>query len=131
VLDYSSRSGDGSEREFLGCIDLLNDYAALAFGNDVIRDMTGAINARRDLVDDPVAGPIAVVRAHARPWRNSSSLCLIWFRISRRSNGVTNGPATRRQATVCHSFSSPILRLKISVMLSVIGHWQQSGRGLE
>jgi hypothetical protein len=41
VLDYSFsiRNGDGGDREFLGYTDLLNDYAALAFGNDVIRDM--------------------------------------------------------------------------------------------
>jgi hypothetical protein len=39
VYSFSIHGGDGSDREFLGCIDLLNDYAALAFGNDVIRDM--------------------------------------------------------------------------------------------
>jgi hypothetical protein len=36
---FSIRSGDGRDREILGSIDLLNDHAALAFGNDVIRDM--------------------------------------------------------------------------------------------
>jgi hypothetical protein len=39
VYNFSIHSGDGSHREILGCTDLLNDYAALAFGNDVIRDM--------------------------------------------------------------------------------------------
>jgi hypothetical protein len=39
VYSFSIRDGDGSNREVLGFIDLLNDYAALAFGNDVIRDM--------------------------------------------------------------------------------------------
>jgi hypothetical protein len=39
VYSFSIRSGDGSDRDTLGCIDLLNDYAALAFGTDVIRDM--------------------------------------------------------------------------------------------
>src|ERR1035437_1082528 len=38
----------------------------------------------------------------------------MWFRISRRSKSVTSGSATRRQATLCHSFSSITLRLKIS-----------------
>src|SRR5450631_523130 len=46
--------------------------------------------------------------------RNSALLSLIWFRISRRSNAVTKGSATRRQATVCQSFSSYIFWLKIS-----------------
>ena len=46
--------------------------------------------------------------------RSSASLSLMWFRISRRSNTVIIGSAIRRQATVCHSFSSCILRLKIS-----------------
>jgi hypothetical protein len=39
VYSFIIRSGDGDDREFVGCIDLLNDYAARAFGNDVIRDM--------------------------------------------------------------------------------------------
>jgi hypothetical protein len=39
VYSFSIRNGDGSDREVLGFTDLLNDYAALAFGNDVIRDM--------------------------------------------------------------------------------------------
>lgn len=39
VYSFSIRNGDGSDREVLGFIDLLNDDAALAFGNDVIRDM--------------------------------------------------------------------------------------------
>jgi hypothetical protein len=39
VYNFSIRSGDGSDREHLGFTDLLNDHAALAFGNDVIRDM--------------------------------------------------------------------------------------------
>ena len=39
VYSFSIRSGDGSDREKLGFTDLLNDCAALAFGNDVIRDM--------------------------------------------------------------------------------------------
>ena len=39
VYSFSIRSGDRSERENLGLTDLLNDYAALAFRNDVIRDM--------------------------------------------------------------------------------------------
>jgi hypothetical protein len=39
VYSFSIRSGDGGGWEFLGCTDLLNDYAARAFGNDVIRDM--------------------------------------------------------------------------------------------
>jgi hypothetical protein len=42
------RSGDGSDREVLGSIDLLSDCAAFAFGNDVIRDML------RDNVDQYV-----------------------------------------------------------------------------
>jgi hypothetical protein len=39
VYSFSIRNGDGSDREFLGFTDLPNDDAALAFGNDVIRDM--------------------------------------------------------------------------------------------
>jgi hypothetical protein len=39
VYSFSIRNGDGSDLEVLGFTDLLNDYAALAFGNDVIRDM--------------------------------------------------------------------------------------------
>ena len=39
VYRFSIHNGDGSDREVLGFTDLLNDYAALAFGNDVIRDM--------------------------------------------------------------------------------------------
>jgi hypothetical protein len=39
VYSFSIRSDDGGDWEFLGCTDLLNDYAAHAFGNDVIRDM--------------------------------------------------------------------------------------------
>jgi len=45
VYSFSIRNGDGSDREVLGFIDLLNDDAALAFGNDVVRDML------RDTVD--------------------------------------------------------------------------------
>ena len=48
VYSFSIRNGDGSDREVLGFTDLLNDYAALAFGNDVIRDML------RDNVDQYV-----------------------------------------------------------------------------
>jgi len=39
VYSFTIRSGDGGDWEPLGCTDLLNDDAALAFGNDVIRDM--------------------------------------------------------------------------------------------
>lgn len=39
VYSFSIRNADGSDREFLGFADLLNDRAALAFGNDVIGDM--------------------------------------------------------------------------------------------
>jgi hypothetical protein len=39
MYSFSIRNGDGSVRENLGFMSLLNDYAALAFGNDVIRDM--------------------------------------------------------------------------------------------
>ena len=39
VYSFSIRNGDGSDREVLGFIDLLNDDAALALGNDVVRDM--------------------------------------------------------------------------------------------
>jgi len=39
VYSFSIRNGDGSDREVLGFIDLLNDDAALAFGNDMVRDM--------------------------------------------------------------------------------------------
>ena len=39
IYSFSIRDGDGSDREVLGFIGLLNDYAALAFGNDLIRDM--------------------------------------------------------------------------------------------
>jgi hypothetical protein len=39
VYSFSIRNRDGSDREVLGFTDLLNDYAALAFGNDLIRDM--------------------------------------------------------------------------------------------
>jgi hypothetical protein len=39
VYSFSIRNGDGSDREVLGFTDLLNDDAALTFGNDVIRDM--------------------------------------------------------------------------------------------
>jgi hypothetical protein len=39
VYSFSIHNGDGSDREVLGVADLLNDYAALIFGNDVIRDM--------------------------------------------------------------------------------------------
>jgi hypothetical protein len=38
VYSFSIRSGDSSDGEYLGRIVLLNDYAAEAFGNDVIRD---------------------------------------------------------------------------------------------
>jgi hypothetical protein len=38
AYSFSIRSGDGGG-EFLGCIDLPNDYAALVFGSDVIGDM--------------------------------------------------------------------------------------------
>jgi hypothetical protein len=34
VYSFSIRNGDGSDREVLGFTDLLNDYAALAVGND-------------------------------------------------------------------------------------------------
>jgi len=37
VYGFSILSGDGSDQETLGCTDLLNDYAALAFGNDDAR----------------------------------------------------------------------------------------------
>jgi hypothetical protein len=39
AYSFSLRNGDGSDGEFLGLTDLPNDYAALAFGSDVIRDM--------------------------------------------------------------------------------------------
>jgi hypothetical protein len=39
VYSFSIRHGDDSHGEVLGSTDLLNDYAALAFGNNVIRDM--------------------------------------------------------------------------------------------
>ena len=39
VYRFSVRNSDGSHREDTGCMSLLNDYAALAFGNDIIRDM--------------------------------------------------------------------------------------------
>jgi len=39
VYSFSIRNGDGSDREVLSFTDLLNDDAALTFGNDVIRDM--------------------------------------------------------------------------------------------
>jgi len=39
VYSFSIRSGDSRHREGLGCIDLLDDYAALAFANDVIGDI--------------------------------------------------------------------------------------------
>ena len=48
VYRFSVRNSDGSHREDTGCMSLLNDYAALAFGNDVIRDML------RDNVDQYV-----------------------------------------------------------------------------
>ena len=46
--------------------------------------------------------------------RNSASQSFIWFRSSRRSNGVTVVSAIRRQAIVCHPFNSSILRLNRS-----------------
>lgn len=39
VYSFSIHNGGGSDREVLGFTDLLNDDAARAFGNDVIRDM--------------------------------------------------------------------------------------------
>jgi hypothetical protein len=39
VYSFSIRHGDDNDGAVLGCADLLNDHAALAFGNDVIRDM--------------------------------------------------------------------------------------------
>jgi hypothetical protein len=39
IYSFSIRNADGSHWEDTGCMTLLNDYAALAFGNDVIRDM--------------------------------------------------------------------------------------------
>ena len=39
IYCYSIRNSDDSDREILGFTDLLNNDAALAFGNDVIRDM--------------------------------------------------------------------------------------------
>jgi hypothetical protein len=41
VLTYrvTIRSGDDGDREFIGSIDLRNEDAALAFGNDAISDM--------------------------------------------------------------------------------------------
>ena len=69
---------------------------------------------------------LSSIFATPRPWnrsrsdiivrqrRSSASLSLIWFRISRRSNAVTELSAIRRQATVCQSFKSCTLRLKTS-----------------
>jgi hypothetical protein len=37
IFSFSIRSGDGSAREHLG--SMYNDHAALAFGDNVIRDM--------------------------------------------------------------------------------------------
>lgn len=39
IYSFSIRNADGSSREETGDIRLFNDHAALAFGNDVIRDM--------------------------------------------------------------------------------------------
>jgi hypothetical protein len=39
VYNFSICSDDGDNWEVLGCTDLADDYAALAFGSDVIRDM--------------------------------------------------------------------------------------------
>ena len=39
IYRFSVRNSDGSHREYTGCMSLLNDHAALAFGNDIIRDM--------------------------------------------------------------------------------------------
>ena len=39
VYSFSISEADGSEREALGCIDLLDDDAARGFGDAVIRDM--------------------------------------------------------------------------------------------
>lgn len=39
VYYFSICDCDGGNWEFLGCTDLVNDYAALTFGSNVIRDM--------------------------------------------------------------------------------------------
>jgi hypothetical protein len=39
VYSFSIRSGDSTHRAVLGCMSLLNDCEAIAFGNDVIGDM--------------------------------------------------------------------------------------------
>jgi hypothetical protein len=39
VYSFSIRHSDGGDGEFLGLTDLPSDFAALAFGSDVIRDM--------------------------------------------------------------------------------------------
>ncbi len=39
VYSFSIRSSDGRSREETGWMSLPNDYVALAFGNDVIRDL--------------------------------------------------------------------------------------------
>jgi hypothetical protein len=39
LYSFSIRSAEGGDREETGDMWLLNDHAALAFGNDVIRDI--------------------------------------------------------------------------------------------
>jgi hypothetical protein len=39
LYSFSIRNGDGSVRETLGCTDLLGDYVARVFCDDVIRQM--------------------------------------------------------------------------------------------
>jgi hypothetical protein len=46
IFSFSIRSGDGSAREHLGSMSLHNDHAALAFGDNVIRDMLPDTAAR-------------------------------------------------------------------------------------
>jgi hypothetical protein len=39
AYSFSIRNADGSDGEFLGLVELLNDNAAVVFGSDVIGDM--------------------------------------------------------------------------------------------
>ena len=71
VYSFLIRSGDGRDWEILGFTDLPNDCAALAFGNDVIRDML------RDNVDQYVGWTMDIAEGE-RP------LCSIAFPLLSR-----------------------------------------------
>jgi hypothetical protein len=73
---FSIRSADGSNREETGDMWLLNDQAALAFGNDVIRDIL------RDNVDQYAGWTMNIAEGER-------AVCSVAFRLPRK---VACGP---------------------------------------